>query len=92
MKRFAMLMAVAAVLMSATAWAYSEDGERGRRRGRRGPPEEAVTACEDKTEGEACAFTVPRRDIEGTCESMRRSEEVACVPEGRGRDNSNAEE
>jgi hypothetical protein len=81
MKRFAMLMVVAAVLMSATALAQSDDGQRGRMHGRRGPPEEAVAACEDKADGEACSFTVPRRDIEGTCESMRRSEDVACVPE-----------
>ena len=41
--------------------------ERGNRR--QGPPPEAYTACEDKSEGDAAEFVSPRGDtVTGTCE------------------------
>ena len=41
--------------------------ERGGRR--HGPPPEAYTACEDKSEGDAAEFVSPRGDtVTGTCE------------------------
>lgn len=46
-----------------------------------GPPEEAVAACEGKSEGATCEFTGPRNDtISGTCQTIE--EQMACVPEG----------
>jgi hypothetical protein len=38
-------------------------------RGHHGPPPEAYTACEDKSEGDAAEFVSPRGDtVTGTCE------------------------
>jgi len=49
---------------------------------RRGPPEEAIAACESVSEGEACSFESPRGDvIQGSCE-ITRANVAACVPEG----------
>lgn len=46
-----------------------------------GPPEEALAACEGKSEGATCEFTGPRNDpISGTCQTIE--EQLACVPEG----------
>jgi hypothetical protein len=51
------------------------------RRGRRGPPEQAIDACSEAQEGDACSF-VGRRDdsLTGTCEVIH--ERFVCVPEG----------
>jgi len=61
----------------------NDQGGPGGRRGHRGPPEEAIDACADLTEGDDCAFVVPERNLEGTCRSMRRSDEIACMPSHR---------
>lgn len=49
-----------------------------------GPPPEAIEACADLSEGDACSFTGRRDDvIEGTCIVPRsEKEELACAPEG----------
>ena len=49
---------------------------------RRGPPPEAVAACEVQNVGEVCSFESPRGDlILGMCENTRAGV-MACVPEG----------
>lgn len=49
-----------------------------------GPPPEAIEACTDLSEGEACSFTGRRNDkVEGTCiVPQSGKEELACAPEG----------
>lgn len=51
---------------------------------RRGPPPQAIEACADQTEGEACSFTGGRsEEVTGTCIVPRRGEEsLVCAPEG----------
>ena len=59
----------------------------GERPSRRGPPPEALSACEGAAEEAACSFTSPRGDeVAGSCRTVRDGD-VACVPEGgpRGR-------
>lgn len=51
--------------------------------GRGGPPPEALEACNDLAEGDACSFT-GRRDelLEGLCvASPRASETLSCLPD-----------
>lgn len=55
-----------------------------RRRGRRGPPPEAIEACEALEEGASCTVVTRRRgELTGTCDVRR--ELLVCVPEGFGR-------
>lgn len=52
-------------------------------RERRGPPPEALAACEDKSEGDACSVEFRGRTIEGTCKSGPSDDDaLACMPEG----------
>lgn len=68
------------------ASAFDDEGRRGRG-GRRGPPPEAIAACEGQAEGVECTVVTPRGDeIAGSCET--RPAQLVCVPEGgppRGR-------
>ncbi len=52
--------------------------------GKKGPPPEAIEACADLSEGDACSFTGPRDDeLTGTCKSLPGGEEKrVCAPEG----------
>ena len=60
--------------------AHAQPGERG---GRRGPPPEAIEACADLTENEACSFSTPRGDMQGICIVPPRDEaSLLCAPEG----------
>jgi len=50
---------------------------------RRGPPAEAVAACNGGGDGSACAFTSPRGDqISGTCRAPPGMQGLVCVPVG----------
>ncbi|HTV18284.1 MAG TPA: hypothetical protein VMG12_06425 [Polyangiaceae bacterium] len=46
---------------------------------RRGPPPEAIAACEDLDAGDACQVTLGDRSLDGTCETTREGE-LACRP------------
>ena len=55
-------------------------GDRG---GHPGPPPEAVEACADLSEGDACGFLDPRRYVEGSCVFLPGSAvALVCVPPG----------
>ena len=49
-----------------------------------GPPPEAIEACADLSEGDACSFTGRRDDeVKGTCIVLPRGDEgLVCAPEG----------
>lgn len=77
--------------ISQVAWAEGRSYERmdqdqtqtqGMGRGpRRGPPPEAIAACEGQSEGAACSFETPRGDtLEGTCGQSSRGDQIACRP------------
>ena len=44
------------------------------------PPQEAITACLGKNQGDSCQFTGPRGMVTGTCQNI--GNQLACVPEG----------
>lgn len=75
MKTFILCM----VCLPAFALAQPSDGE-GRRKGRRGPPAEAVTACEGASAGDACRFEGRRGEMAGTCFAPD-DKPLACRPE-----------
>jgi hypothetical protein len=60
--------------------AQSIDRE-GNRRGP--PPPRAIEACADLTEQDACRFSSPRGEVQGTCIQLPRGEDLrVCVPLG----------
>jgi hypothetical protein len=42
-----------------------------------GPRPEAMAACKDKNEGDACEFDAPRGHVSGTCRKVRTGD-LAC--------------
>ena len=46
---------------------------------------EAIEACKDRSEGDACRFETPRGELEGTCRTPPRGDTLACVPEDHRR-------
>ena len=74
MKSFALLAAI----VSAAALAQTAPPQGGETR--RGPPPEALKACESKKSGDACGFTAPPGKMEGTCWSPDTSKPLACKP------------
>lgn len=66
---------------------HGDDGERKGRRARnsgdrRGPPQAAIAACQERTKGDRCTFSAPGqgRSVSGTCR-MTPDEFTACVPQ-----------
>lgn len=72
--------------------AYSEEERGGKRKG---PPPEAIEACEGKEVDSACTVDTPEGELEGTCKASPKGDMQACVPEGhkpRGGKNDRGEE
>ncbi|MFW2403926.1 MAG: hypothetical protein ACN4GT_04095 [Gammaproteobacteria bacterium] len=83
------LLAMLALVGATAAYAESNDSGYGQQRqARRGPPPQALEACEALIEGDACSFTGRNDEVlNGTCFSPRE-DILACRPEGhegRGR-------
>jgi hypothetical protein len=54
----------------------------GERRGHHGPPPEAYTACEGKSEGDTASFESPRGDtITGTCAQEKNGSQLVLRPD-----------
>ncbi|MEM8660682.1 MAG: hypothetical protein AAGF35_07350 [Pseudomonadota bacterium] len=75
------ILAIALTSWFASNIANAEPGEQNSKR--RGPPPEAIAACESSAEGDSCSFTSPRGDsIEGSCIVPRSDNGLACKPQG----------
>ncbi|MCO1335570.1 hypothetical protein MO867_14620 [Microbulbifer sp. OS29] len=49
------------------------------------PPQEAIDACNNMAEGDACTVETPRGTLEGTCRMPPQVEQLVCVPaRGKG--------
>ena len=59
------------------------DGRRGEGR-RKGPPAEAVTACEDKAAGDTCSFVIEGETVNAVCKARRSGEGPLACRAGRG--------
>jgi hypothetical protein len=51
------------------------------RGGHRTPPPEALSACEEKSQGADCSFEAPMGEITGECRRVPEGQ-TACVPAG----------
>ncbi len=79
-RKTAMILALA-VLIPAAGYAFGGHWGGGKPMG---PPQEAVDACKDLSEGDTVQFTTPRGDtVTGVCRELRGG--LAAVPEGRFR-------
>ena len=57
----------------------------GRGEGRHmGPPAEALTACEGKTDGDACSFVIEGDTVQSTCSTRRNGEGPLACRAGTG--------
>jgi hypothetical protein len=45
------------------------------------PPQEAITACQNKTSGASCSFAAPDGQKSGICRMPPQSPALACVPQ-----------
>ncbi len=75
------MIAISVLLLSGLATtASARPGDGG---GRRGPPPEAIEACDGKQRNDQCSFT-GRGDktLEGICSAPPGVDELACAPEG----------
>ena len=77
MKSLTIILASAAILfLSASVFADDD------RRGRRGPPEAAFTACEGLAAEAVCTVTKRNGDVaNGTCLTPARLDRAVCVPD-----------
>jgi hypothetical protein len=75
------VVVMSVVLIPFLIWA---DGE-GPRERPKGPPQEMIAACEDKSVGDACEFVNPQGDtVSGTCQNSPRDEgQLVCMPNER---------
>jgi hypothetical protein len=46
------------------------------------PPQEAINACVNQSQGASCSFTTPGGQINGACLTPPQSTQLACVPAG----------
>jgi len=50
---------------------------------RQGPPQQALAACAESTQGDACSFTMPNGNaINGSCVTPPNTNVLACAPQG----------
>ncbi len=49
---------------------------------RQGPPQEALDACANSSQGASCSFTMPFGTVNGTCTTPPNLDQLACAPQG----------
>jgi len=55
--------------------------ENAPQKGKRVPPQEAISACSGKAENSSCSVTTPRGNtIEGSCKNTPDGKYFACIP------------
>tara|TARA_R110001592_G_scaffold7126_7_gene40213 strand:- start:14090 stop:14368 length:279 start_codon:yes stop_codon:yes gene_type:complete len=81
MKLSNQILSTLILLNAVTASAYAEEGMNKQNSKHRGPPAEAIEACENSADGDSCSITTPRNEtLEGTCRTPPRLEQLVCAP------------
>lgn len=84
LQRTARTAPIACALLLSSALANADGNRNDGREGRRGPPQEALTACEAMAADTACSFVGRQSEtVTGICLAPPRgqSEVLACVPD-----------
>jgi len=74
-------------LLIGAIFCFANDEQRANhgQREMRTPPQEAITACKSKSEGDSCEVESPRGDtLQGTCQNTPDGKYFACKPENMG--------
>ena len=74
------LLVLTVAALSANAQQQNQGGSE-----RRGPPEEAISACNGLAENDSCSFEI---QMEGTCFAPPQGESLACAPKNHQRGRS----
>ncbi len=75
MKKVITTLAIIALTASFAEARPPQGGQGGK------PPQEAISACQDKDEGTSCSVETPRGDtLEGTCQNTPDDKYFACKP------------
>lgn len=89
MKTLPKKIALTAVLtLTANLWgcampAMQSGDNQQQNRARKGPPPEAIQACANLNENDACHFSSPRGEASGMCViPSQQNSQPACLPEG----------
>lgn len=80
MKKLILLITIICLLSIGVVFAQNSEPPKGPLQG--GPPPEAIDACRDKADGDACSFKSPHGTLEGLCKSTPDGKHFACVPKG----------
>ena len=75
MLKFVRLTAIVAIIVVPALGSADDAPDAGEHHGLR---PEAIAACKDKNEGDACEFDAPRGHIVGTCHKTKEGD-LACV-------------
>lgn len=79
--RTGLILSVLALWAADSALASGSDTLSNDKHAHRGPPPEAVEACEGLEEGDDCSFNARGHSIEGTCRFGRSEDDpLACMP------------
>lgn len=57
-----------------------QDNQQGGGQGTGQPPQEAITACSNSSQGSSCSFSTPNGTITGTCQTPPNQTSLICVP------------
>jgi len=81
-KKTSIIIALLGILIATSAFGSDSSSQERGRGGHQGPPPEAYSACEDKSEGDTAEFVSPRGDtVTGTCEMDRDGERLVLRPD-----------
>jgi hypothetical protein len=81
-----LVLSLAALALPSLSVAQDQPGGpgsgQGQGGGRRGPPPEALAACQGKSAGASCSWSHDGRALEGTCFTPASDKPLACRPSG----------
>jgi len=81
-KKTSIIIALLGILIATSAFGSDSSSQENGRGGHQGPPPEAYSACEGKSEGDTAEFTSPQGDtITGTCELDRDGDQLVLRPD-----------
>lgn len=79
------LVAVISIVVVLIGSAYDSQETQTEPKEMREPPQEAISICEGRSEGDSCSINSPRGDtLSGRCQNTPDGKYFACKPENMG--------
>jgi hypothetical protein len=90
MKLIKQILSTLIILNTVTVSTYAEEAMSKHNNKHRGPPAEAIEACQNLADSVSCSITTPREEtLDGTCRIPPRLKQLVCVPENKKHKNQN---